>query len=508
MLSRLSSPSSQCSAICALLFSILLISSLLCFPGRNPHLRSTEMGSRYDVRNDQPRSDKSARAKGRQSDSGETSDLIFLRDAVNHRFEIGEELPLSPSRRLDGSEDDSNVRVENKAKIAYLVLSNGLDAGKLQFLFSEIYHPDNIYLIHVDKKAPTDQARHEKIRALVNAHFGEREGHPLNGRMLEPTMTVTWGGFSLTLACLYGIAAALQWSNDWDYFINLSSSDFPVMTQEDMSKVLGHFISRQTSFMEGSLMQGFETRLKARLRRAPCGMVDDQGLFRAPGEETLGAMDLLSMQRPEPQRFKVYKGEFWMVLHRSFCRYVTSSPDNVARSLIAYFSGMRVSDESYFQTIACHPEAQDFPIHGDCLRHTAWNEDHWENGRRVDKNGQLLLHPQDITIENMHQIQESGPLFARKFGLVHSRRAYAVLHKALQDEAAGPQRVRITLRRLEEAGAFSLRGRDSFCNRTVESVESTTPHTADPSPVADQVTFNTRSKYPRPHRRPGDPPIP
>lgn len=49
--------------------------------------------------------------------------------------------------------------------------------------------------------------------------------------MLEPAGIVSWGGFSITLACLYGIAAALLWDDGWDYFINLSTSDFPVMTQ-------------------------------------------------------------------------------------------------------------------------------------------------------------------------------------------------------------------------------------------------------------------------------------
>lgn len=28
-----------------------------------------------------------------------------------------------------------------------------------------------------------------------------------------------------------------------------------------------------------------------------------------------------------------HEGEFWVILHRSFCKYVEASPDNVARSL-------------------------------------------------------------------------------------------------------------------------------------------------------------------------------
>lgn len=78
---------------------------------------------------------------------------------------------------------------------------------------------------------------------------------------------------------------------------------------------------------------------------------------RQAGDHTAIAMATLGgIRRPYPQRFRLYKGEFWVVLHRSFCEYASWSPDNVARTLSAYFTGFRISDESYFQTLACHRE--------------------------------------------------------------------------------------------------------------------------------------------------------
>lgn len=70
-----------------------------------------------------------------------------------------------------------------------------------------------------------------RIRELVQQVFPERDDRPSNARLLEPAGIVSWGGFSLTLACMYGMAAAIQWDDDWDYFINLSTADFPVLTQ-------------------------------------------------------------------------------------------------------------------------------------------------------------------------------------------------------------------------------------------------------------------------------------
>lgn len=42
-----------------------------------------------------------------------------------------------------------------------------------------------------------------------------------NARMLEPPLSVSWGGFTITLTALYGISALVEWSRDWDYFINI-----------------------------------------------------------------------------------------------------------------------------------------------------------------------------------------------------------------------------------------------------------------------------------------------
>ncbi|CAN0548988.1 unnamed protein product, partial [Ectocarpus sp. 8 AP-2014] len=39
------------------------------------------------------------------------------------------------------------------------------------------------------------------------------------------------------------------------------------------------------------------------------------------------------VERPLPNLFTLFKGEFWVALHRDFCEYVHESPDNVARSL-------------------------------------------------------------------------------------------------------------------------------------------------------------------------------
>lgn len=49
-----------------------------------------------------------------------------------------------------------------------------------------------------------------------------------NAKMLDPPMSVSWGGFSITLAALYGVSTMVEWGQDWDYFINLRLDSMPI----------------------------------------------------------------------------------------------------------------------------------------------------------------------------------------------------------------------------------------------------------------------------------------
>lgn len=49
-----------------------------------------------------------------------------------------------------------------------------------------------------------------------------------NARMLEPAQSVSWGGFSITLTALFGLSTLVDWSSEWDYFINLRSGTLSI----------------------------------------------------------------------------------------------------------------------------------------------------------------------------------------------------------------------------------------------------------------------------------------
>ncbi|CAN0460592.1 unnamed protein product, partial [Ascophyllum nodosum] len=261
--------------------------------------------------------------------------------------------------------------------------------------------------------------------------------------MLEPAVDVSWGGYTVTLTAIFGLSKMVQSSDNWDYFINLSASDFPLLPQTELTEVLGRYADAGLSFVEGAPLNE-RNRVEV--------MIDDQGLYREKQTTNAGRPLKVGKPRlpPSESMFTVFKGEFWAILHRSFCEYIEASPDNVARSLQAYFSRFRISDESYFQTVLCHPLAPSFPVYSDNLRFVSCSP---------VSEGHYVLHPDPITRYNVDEAIQSGVLFARKFDTEVSKGAYAILKKSLSLADLG--RLEKAVNRL--APAADVGGREKFC---------------------------------------------
>lgn len=66
-----------------------------------------------------------------------------------------------------------------------------------------------------------------------------------------PALDVSWGGYTITLTAIFGICTMVQWSDDWDFFINLSASDFPLLPQVC---VFGVFVKENGNRISGTLL--------------------------------------------------------------------------------------------------------------------------------------------------------------------------------------------------------------------------------------------------------------
>lgn len=101
------------------------------------------------------------------------------------------------------------------------------DVEQLERLIRAIYRPQNIYCIHIDKKAPLHfvQAVIAIVQCFINIFIASR------------SVNVEWGSFSLLeadLICMEELFA----NKNWKYFINLTGQEFPLKTNLDIVRIL------------------------------------------------------------------------------------------------------------------------------------------------------------------------------------------------------------------------------------------------------------------------------
>lgn len=113
-------------------------------------------------------------------------------------------------------------------KFAYLISGTLGDGLQMQRLLQALYHPHNYYLLHLDLEAP----EHERVglaRFVKNEPvFQEAD----NVFVVGKANLVTYKGPTMIAATLHGAAILLRKAKDWDWFINLSASDYPLITQD------------------------------------------------------------------------------------------------------------------------------------------------------------------------------------------------------------------------------------------------------------------------------------
>lgn len=119
-------------------------------------------------------------------------------------------------------------------RLAYLISgTKGDGLGRMQRTLQALYHPRNYYLLHLDLEAPPrerlDLARYVKNEVV----FQENANVYVVGR----ANLVTYRGPTMIAATLHGAAILLRKAKDWDWFINLSAADYPLVTQDGMLRI-------------------------------------------------------------------------------------------------------------------------------------------------------------------------------------------------------------------------------------------------------------------------------
>ncbi|KAL9272142.1 Beta-glucuronosyltransferase GlcAT14A-like protein [Drosera capensis] len=282
----------------------------------------------------------------------------------------------------------SAERRKELPRFAYLISGTKGDSQRMLRVLQAVYHPRNQYVLHIDLEAPPKERLDLTMSVKADPVFSEVE----NVRVMAKSNLVTYKGPTMIACTLQAIAILLRESANWDWFINLSASDYPLMPQDDILYIFSN-LSRNLNFIENTRMvAGWKLNQRAK------PIIIDPGLYLSRKSD----LAVTTQRRSLPTTFKLFTGSAWVVLTRSFVQYCIWGWNNFPRTTLLYYTNFISSPEGYFHTVICNtPEFRDFAI-GHDLHYIAWDTPPKQ-------------HPRVLSMKDFEKMVESGALFARKF---------------------------------------------------------------------------------------------
>lgn len=257
--------------------------------------------------------------------------------------------------------------------IAYFIMVHRYP-NQFKRLFQAIYHADNYYLIHVDKRSGVDLQ--QQIQDFL-LQFP-------NAKMIKSKDTL-WGGYSLIDAELRGIRELLRMESKWDFFINLSGQDFPLKPQSHIRNFLKQNYGKDFLKVTNQKKNRFDT-----LYRIENFVLEFRGrVLRTP------------LKRQYLSGVTPYIGNQWMILSRKFCEFVSFSSE--VKRFKQFYRNTFIPDEGFFQTVIMNTSYTGTIVNND--------------KRTIDwvPLGTIKLRPRNFTVKDVQFLLDSKGLFARKF---------------------------------------------------------------------------------------------
>lgn len=200
-------------------------------------------------------------------------------------------------------------------------------------------------------------------------------------------------GSSPISSLLRGASILLRLSPNWDWFINLSAKDYPLVTQDDLLHILS-FLPKDLNFVNHTSYIGW--RESRRLKP----IIVDPGLYLS--EKT--SMFYATQKRDLPNAYRLFSGSSTSVLNRKFVEFCVLGSDNFPRILLMYLSNTPSSLLSYIPTIVCNsPEFKETAVNHN-LQYASYYTSSKEDPR----------HLNDSDLDDM---MNSGSAFASRFHL-------------------------------------------------------------------------------------------
>jgi hypothetical protein len=305
--------------------------------------------------------------------------------------------------------------------IAYMVQCH-TQFAQVARLLGWIYHEDDLFILSIDGNTQDDLAE-------INS-FLERDNV-----LIAPRHKITWGGASIVQATLSSIRQALD-NSHWEYFINLSAFDIPLITRIALGEALAHhaeagifnFVSDFGPLewvprvwggefsqrllitapgsarieLNGNLIELMSSNIQNHTNFKPVTDAHLRVSFNVDegsDGKLLACRPLYPFEAEERQSFSnrsSYRyGRQWVILHREMCEFLFAS--EIATTIYQNIKNVFIPDEIFFQTLF-GATANTFP-----------------RSALVRNNQRYFLGaPERITDRNFAKVRASGAWFARK----------------------------------------------------------------------------------------------
>ncbi|XP_066124568.1 N-acetyllactosaminide beta-1,6-N-acetylglucosaminyl-transferase isoform X1 [Saccopteryx bilineata] len=213
---------------------------------------------------------------------------------------------------------------EAEFPLAYTVTIHK-DFGTFERLFRAIYMPQNVYCIHVDKKATAEfkDAVEQLLSCFPNAFLASK---------MEP---VVYGGISRLQADLNCIKDLVATAIPWKYAINTCGQDFPLKTNKEIVQYLKEFKGKNIT---------------------PGVLPPDHAIGRTKyvHQEILHKQNSYMLKTTQlktspPHNMTIYFGTAYVALTREFANFVFQ--DQQALDLLSWSKDTYSPDEHFWVTL-------------------------------------------------------------------------------------------------------------------------------------------------------------
>ncbi|CAG7908969.1 unnamed protein product [Brassica rapa] len=323
--------------------------------------------------------------------------ITLLMLSISGFYSSEEESPLPSDAVSKPTNDDyfvepsfvkSNPDVNpDLPRLAYLISGTKGDSHRMMRTLQAVYHPRNQYVLHLDLEAPPKERMELALSVKSDPIFSRME----NVRVMSQSNLVTYKGPTMIACTLQAVAILLRESLHWDWFLNLSASDYPLVTQDDLLYVFSN-MSRNVNFIENMQLTGWKLNQRAK------SIIVDPGLYLSKKSD----LAWTTQRRSLPTSFKLFTGSAWIMLTRSFLEYCIWGWDNFPRTILMYYTNFVSSPEGYFHTVLCNSKEFVNTAIGHDLHYIAWDNPPKQ-------------HPVSLSLKDFDNMVKSKAPFARKF---------------------------------------------------------------------------------------------